>query len=600
LHRSSLGTETDTGLVICSPFGYEAICSHRAARDVAEAAAALGMPALRFDYRGTGDSAEIEPEADQFDVWSQDVLMAITAMQKHSGVSRICLLGFRMGALLAVQAANRCTSVQGLVLIAPVISGRRYLRELRTTRLAGLLRSASGDSLESATPDEAKNDQPRLLEVSGFSLSAATLSTVEKIDLTQIGLPPGCDALVIDGASLPVGRNWAVEQSKLGRQIQYLSLPKVVEIMITAPQYALTSPPMVTSTTEWLARHLGKSARTDRVDSPESVCRFVLPIGALVLPTASHSPNAKLTERPVFLGPEAQLFGIVTEPGQGENRRRAVILLNAGADHHVGPSRIYVSIARRWARRGYYVLRMDLGGLGDSGTRPGSPDDEVFPPAALDDIRAAIEFLRASYNIRDIALAGLCSGAYHALRAAVAGMPVTRILLVNPQNYFWKKGASLEDLQIAEVVQNPAVYRQRISSRAAWRRLFSGEVNIWRIVRIYVWRSLLPLHIMLRNVARRLGVRLPHDLGWELEEIGARDVRVVFVFANGEPGLELLKLEGGASVQRLGSKCRLRIIDHADHVFSHSGTRAALEDVLSEELFARTGFGDAQSMPTER
>jgi alpha-beta hydrolase superfamily lysophospholipase len=599
LHRPRVGAGTDMGLVICPPFGYEAICSHRAARSLAEAAAELGMPALRFDYLGTGDSAEIEPEADQIDTWSQDVLTAITAMQMHGGVSRICLVGFRVGALLAVQAAIRCKAVEGLILIAPAISGRRYLRELRTTRLAGLLRSAPADSLESAAPDEANKVQGRSWEVSGFSLSAATLSTLEKIDLTPTGLPPGCDALVIDGTSFPMARHWAEEQSKLGRQIQYLSLPRVVELMITAPQFALTSPPMVTAFTEWLAVHQRKPARTERDDLPATVSHPAPSAGALSLPAASHSPNTMLTERPAFFGPEALLFGIVTEPQKGENRRRAVILLNAGADHHVGPSRVYVSIARRWARRGYYVLRMDLGGIGDSGTRPGSQDDEVFPPAALDDIRAGIEFLKASYNIRDIALAGVCSGAYHALRAAVAGMPVTRILLVNPQNFFWKKGASLEDLQIAEVVKNPAVYRHRISSGTAWRRLLSGQVNIWRIVKIYVWRSLLSLLSMLRTVARQLGVRLPYDLVRELEEIGARGVRVVFVFADGEPGLELLKLEAGSSVKRLGSRFGLRIIERADHVFSHSGPRATLEEVLSEELFVRAGFDAAQSIPTE-
>lgn len=600
LHRSQVAAKSDTGIVICQPFGYEAICSHRAARNLAEAAAAMGVPALRFDYRGTGDSAEIEPEADQIDVWSQDVLSAIAEMQRHSGVARICLLGFRMGGLLAAIAANRCKAVQGLILVAPVISGRRYLRELRTMRLASLLRFVSDDSAGTAAPDEVKNGPLRPLEVSGFSLSAATLSALEKIDLMNIGLPPGCDTLVIDGASLPVARGWAEEQSRLGRRTHYLALPKVLEIMITAPQYRVVSPPMITATTEWLAQNLDKLARTESECLPASDSQPVLSAGTLALPVAPLSPSAFVTERPVFFGSEASLFGIVTEPAQGEIRRRAVILLNAGADHHVGPSRIQVSIARRWARRGYFVLRMDLAGLGDSGTRLGSPEDEIYPPAALDDIRAAIELLTARYGIRDITLAGLCSGAYHVLRAAVAGMPVGRILMVNPQNFFWKRGTALEDLQLAEVIQNPVVYRQRVRSGAAWKRLLSGQVSIWRIVKIYIRRSLLPLESMLRDLARRLGIRLPRDLGRELEELGRRGVRMVFVFAHGEPGLDLLKLEAGSSVKRLGTRCRVRIIERADHVFSHSGPRAALEDVLSEELFARTDFGAPRSVPTDR
>jgi hypothetical protein len=41
-----------------------------------------------------------------------------------------------------------------------------------------------------------------------------------------------------------------------------------------------------------------------------------------------------------------------------------------------------------------------------------------------------------------------------------------------------------------------------------------------------------------------LRIRLPHDLGWELEEIAARGVRIVFVFAAAEPGLDLLTIQG--------------------------------------------------------
>jgi pimeloyl-ACP methyl ester carboxylesterase len=307
-----------------------------------------------------------------------------------------------------------------------------------------------------------------------------------------------------------------------------------------------------------------------------------------------------VTERPVFFAAETVLFGIVTEPGHGEPRRRAVILLNAGADYHIGASRMYVSLSRRWARRGYVVLRMDLAGIGDSSKRPGNADDDVFPTEALDDIKAAIDFLRSRYNIQEITLAGLCSGAYHALRAAAAGLAVSRILMINPQNYFWKKGMTLNDLQLAEVVRNPGVYRHQVVSAAAWKRLLTGQVNVWRIANIYVQRFFLALESALRDVARRLRIRLPHDLGWELEEIGSRGVRMVFVFARGEPGIDLLKIEGGSSVKRLGERCRVHIVDSGDHIFSHSNPRAVLENILSDELFARVDWGPSQQSASNR
>lgn len=590
LHRPRTKARADIGLIICQPFGYEAICSHRGARALAEASAALGIPALRFDYLGSGDSAEIDPEADQIDVWSRDVLIAIEELQKRTGVARICLLGFRLGALLAALVANQSAAVSGLVLIAPVVSGRRYLRDLRTTRLASLL--AAGESPESTSPDEASIARQHSFEVSGFSLSAATLAALAKLDLMNVEVPQSCDTLVIDGSSLPAARGWVEQLSKRGRRIEYSALPGVFEMMITAPQFLVTSAPMVQATNDWLARQL-PSWRIEGADATLADSPTVASAGSLTLAGDSASPSQALIERPIFFGADASLFGIVTEPSQGEIRRRAVILLNAGADHHVGPSRIYVSIARRWARNGYYVLRMDLAGIGDSATRAASPDDEVFPPAALDDVGAAIELLKTRYGIRDITLAGLCSGAYHALRAAVAGLPIGRILMVNPLNFFWKKGMMLDDLQFAEVIQNPGRYRQRVRSSAAWKRLLSGRVNVLRIVNTYVQRVLLPLQSLLRDLARHLHIQLPYDLGRELQEIVARGVQIVFVFAHGEPGIELLKIEGGAALKRIGPKCRIRMIERADHAFSRSGPRAALEEILSEELFAPANPGGA-------
>ena len=108
--------------------------------------------------------------------------------------------------------------------------------------------------------------------------------------------------------------------------------------------------------------------------------------------------DATLAEQPVILRPYPLLFGVATLPAEGEVRRRGVILLNSGGDHHIGPRRLYVSLARDWAKRGYTVLRMDLAGLGDSETRPGQPGNDLFPIDAVDDIRVAVESMRSRYG----------------------------------------------------------------------------------------------------------------------------------------------------------------------------------------------------------
>ena len=267
-------------------------------------------------------------------------------------------------------------------------------------------------------------------------------------------------------------------------------------------------------------------------------------------------------------------------------------MLNPGADLHIGANAMHVSLARRWARRGYYVLRMDLAGLGDSGKRPDQPDNEVFSPAALDDIRAAMGFIRTQYAISDVTLGGLCSGAYHSLRAAVEGLPVNRILLINPENYLGEEGMTLADLQLADVVRNPSVYLMRVQSSAAWRRLLSGNVNVWRVMKVYINRVSLALESVFRDLARLVRIHLPRDLGWELQELAARGVRVIFIFARGEPGIDLLTLQAGSAVKKLRDHCRcVYRIDNSDHTFTRSDRRAALEAVLSEELFSLNRWG---------
>ena len=163
--------------MICKPFGYEALCAHRAMRAFAEAAAELGVPALRFDYRGTGDSADIDPAADQIDVWLQDVTAAVSELRRQTGVERVCLLGVRLGALLAILAAARSEAVKALIVVAPVLNGRRYVRELRTTQLA---------AAEPVTLIRRDSQTPGVgsMEVSGFPLSAATIEHLSQLELS--------------------------------------------------------------------------------------------------------------------------------------------------------------------------------------------------------------------------------------------------------------------------------------------------------------------------------------------------------------------------------------------------------------------------------
>ena len=591
LHRPSSTSNSNLGMVICNPFGYESICAHRSVREFAEATAADGIPTLRFDYLGSGDSAEIDENADLLGTWTHDVVSAIQELRYRTGVDRVCLLGIRLGALLAALAATECRTVDSLILIGPIVSGRRYVRDLRMTQLAGNALSGS-----SASDIEGAIGGPKALEAGGFSLSPATVQSLTAVDLQKAAAPTVRSMLILDNDKLPSARRWADSLSGSGIELEYKTLPGLIEMVMTAPQFATVPRAMLDATRQWLSSTVQPAAANRPAANPDSS-----PTAVLRLMENQDSKLTSITERPLCISAGVTLFGVVTEPRSGEKRHRAVILLNPGADFHIGASRMYVSLARRWARRGYFVLRLDLAGIGDSATRQGNVDDEVFPVDAIRDIRSAVEFIRSRYSIVDMTLAGLCSGAYHALRAAADGVDVNRILLVNPQNYFWKKGMTLEQVQLAEVVHNPGLYRRRMFSLQAWRRIFTGQANITRIGVIYLQRLQLAGEAVLRDFTRRLRVRLPNDLGWDLEKIAANGVRISFVFARGEPGIELLKLQAGSTLSKLGSQCQVHILDNGDHIFSRREPRSIMEDVLSEELYARAeGEIEASKPPSSR
>lgn len=586
LHVPPAEQAADVGLVICKPFGAEAMCGHRSLRAFAEMAAATGVPALRFDYLGTGDSANLDPDADQIEAWCRDVLAAVDELRRRTGVTRVCLLGFRLGALLATLAAARSDCVDGLILVAPVISGPRYLRELRTTRLAALLRAAPSEPVSDSAGD-AKAESTGSMEVSGYSVSGATISALSRVDLAAQGAPRVSGMLVIDRDDLPRARAWVDALSGLGVRTEYAALPGFVKMMMVGGPLALVPHAMIAAARDWLLRFA--SVRCMRAH--QGVRREPGSPAAL-LPTLSipgEGLHEALSERPVRFGPGGMMFGIVTEPSGGEQGRRAVVLVNNGADYHIGSGRMHVSLARRWGRLGCVVLRMDLAGLGDSNTRQGRPDNEVFPPAAVEDMRVAVEFMRDSYQVGDLTLAGLCSGAYHALRAGLAAVPLNRIFMVNPENFSWKEGTPIDAIHVAAVVRASAVYRELALSVAPWRKLLAGKVDIARLVKICSRRVALSLESTLGAVVRLLGVRLPGDLGRQLEQIAAGGVRTTIVFSRGEPGIQLLRMQGGSAIKRLGERCRVHIIEGADHTFSRSSSRAVLEKILSDELFARRG-----------
>jgi dienelactone hydrolase len=115
-----------------------------------------------------------------------------------------------------------------------------------------------------------------------------------------------------------------------------------------------------------------------------------------------------VNERTVTFGPDAGLCGVMTEPDKAVEYPNAPIVLmwNVGLNHHVGPRRFNVELARALARRGVSSLRFDLAGLGDSEARRDTRSDHE---RAMSDVRDAMAYMEKRRGARTFILVGFCS-----------------------------------------------------------------------------------------------------------------------------------------------------------------------------------------------
>ena len=125
-----------------------------------------------------------------------------------------------------------------------------------------------------------------------------------------------------------------------------------------------------------------------------------------------------LQEEPFFFDNSGgRLFGILHHPNNnttasiqengGVNNSQGLVLCSPFAEEKLWSHRIFVSFARKLARKGYYAFRFDYMGHGDS---EGDFEDSSIE-TRLSDIGKAVEILKDKANVTQVGLLGLRLGA---------------------------------------------------------------------------------------------------------------------------------------------------------------------------------------------
>ena len=182
-------------VLLCPPLGQEQARSHRLYRQLAHALAAEGIPVLRFDYFGSGDSAGESGTRD----WHRCVADATTAaaeLRRLSGCAQVVGFGARAGGSVALEAAET-SSFSELILWDPVLDGAAMV-----ARLDALQRALLQDRrrfLKARSADDGAG------QWCGFAVSAAFRQQL-------LGLrpdPPRCRSLLLDSCAGSAVHPWA-------------------------------------------------------------------------------------------------------------------------------------------------------------------------------------------------------------------------------------------------------------------------------------------------------------------------------------------------------------------------------------------------------
>ncbi len=384
-------------VVLCNPIGAECDNAQAAFDALTPRLVAAGVATFRFDYDGTGDSAGSWTDDDRLGSWLESVRAAV-AFARSTGVAQVAVVGMRMGALLAVAALAGGPAVDALVLWDPSASGRRFLREQ-----ALLLSSAYGAS----QPDGAAAEGPATYYEPETATALSAFNPLGDVD------PPSPSVLVLTREGRSAGdaltrmsAEGRVDAGTVRGQADLLDVPGICAV----------DDGDLDMVTGWLDGHLAPLRVDLRVDAPD---RALIP-----------AEGVRVAEAAVDLG-DVPIFGIRCGPAdEGRTEGPTAVFLSAGLLHRSGPARMWADLARRWAAAGITSVRVDLSGVGFSGTRPGQPRQVVLAPEAIDDLARIGEAL-GSPDSRDLVYVGLSAGGYLAVEAGLQLRPLG-ICPVNP------------------------------------------------------------------------------------------------------------------------------------------------------------------------
>ncbi len=569
------GRPRGTSVLICPPWGWDEAAAYRSLRTWSEQLGAAGHPSLRIDMPSTGDSGGMPLDPGRVEAWLDAIDAGAEWLRGKSGGGRVALLGIGLGGLLARAACARRCPAEDLILWGAPADARAFLR---AQRAFNAMQSWGGD------PDASAPLPEGALEAGGSVLSAET-----KADLGSLATAPTpgaapARALLLDRDGIAVEAAIAEGLEAAGTEVAAAPGPGY-GTLVSHPEKSRLSEEVAATVADWLVAGPTDSASAPGVGEPPSA--GFTPAVELASLADDPTPPATVTldlgavrERPWTMEQDfGRLYGVLAEPVAGATTDTCAIFFNAGATRNIGPNRMWVETARRWAARGVSVLRVDLEAIGESDGDETRFHDvgEFYVPAYAGQIALLLAELRRQGVGQRFLLAGLCAGAYWSFVAAQDLPEVSTVLMLNPAALIWDPDV---------VAEREFRKLSRLLSWRWWKKLLSGGIRrdgAKILLELLAQRAAGALRRLGRRLTRR-GEDPIEDIDAALDRVRDNGVRVALAFS-GEEALhaELERAGVLAKIDRWPN-VELAELPFADHSLRPIAAQVGARAVIDREL----------------
>ena len=491
--HSPAGGRVRGGVVICPPLGKEHVDTYRGLKLLAQRLATAGFAVLRFDYLGTGDSAQFQGADSAVADYRAGIVEAARYL-RGCGAPDVSVIGLRMGALLAAVTTQGWPDLANLVLWDPVTDGRRYLREQRV-----LYRMTVGADV---------------VDVAGESILGLTFSSAAARELSALKLPADSDARRV----LLLARPERMDDARL----QAFSAVGECTMREATEQAAYVEP--ASFVVQIPDRTIDSIVNWSDANASRDTAAFeaVLKRRAVV---ATTNAGVQIIETIDRLGPN-RLFGIRTAAAGSAPDAPALLMHGTACEHRIGSGRIWTEVARDFAELGMTAQRYDRRGTGDTGiTTTDFP--RIYSDVSKQDVLDAVDATGVTPD--RLMVTGVCSGAWSAAYAGIS-RNTKSVVLVNSILYALRNVEVGPERLLGMTPQSPG----RTESPEATTAKAKAKNLIRRLLPYRAWLLLGRLglaqvpEVMLIELRRRnVGTDLvlsPADLAWFEKQRGAQSL----------------------------------------------------------------------------